>query len=174
MGLLEQALQLDLRRPQDYFRRVWSMNFPVAALAELDSTAESDCTKPRSQGLPMNASSRLAAAQASRRAQTNAMLTPVQDVLGQTSGEQELLTVSALAQRASVSRTFLYQNHQARRLLRELPLGTKGSRARQTRQINQPAWRERALNAEDALATAYRESRHNATRSRICSAESAT
>ncbi len=37
MGLLEQALSLDLRRPQDYFHRVWSVNFPAATLAELDS-----------------------------------------------------------------------------------------------------------------------------------------
>jgi integrase len=35
LGLLDQALALDLRRPQDYFHRVWSTNFHVTDLAAL-------------------------------------------------------------------------------------------------------------------------------------------
>jgi hypothetical protein len=41
LGLLGQALALDLRRPQDYFHRVWNIGFPVPAL-----TALSDSTEP--------------------------------------------------------------------------------------------------------------------------------
>jgi integrase len=33
LGLLQDALALDLRRPQDYFHRLWSLSFPVANLA---------------------------------------------------------------------------------------------------------------------------------------------
>ncbi len=32
LGLLDQALALDLRRPQDYFQRIWSLGFRVADL----------------------------------------------------------------------------------------------------------------------------------------------
>lgn len=35
LGLLEQALNLDLRRPQDYFGRVWSTAFSAAELTNL-------------------------------------------------------------------------------------------------------------------------------------------
>lgn len=35
LGLLEQALQMDLRRPQDYFHRIWSTNFRATDLAGL-------------------------------------------------------------------------------------------------------------------------------------------
>jgi integrase len=33
LGLLQDALALDLRRPQDYFHRLWSLNFPARDLA---------------------------------------------------------------------------------------------------------------------------------------------
>jgi integrase len=36
LGLLEQALAMDLRRPQDYFQRIWSTNFSASALAARD------------------------------------------------------------------------------------------------------------------------------------------
>jgi len=32
-GLLDQALAMDLRRPQDYFGRMWSTGFPIEDLA---------------------------------------------------------------------------------------------------------------------------------------------
>ncbi|WP_433206866.1 hypothetical protein ACQP1G_20830 [Nocardia sp. CA-107356] len=41
LGLLEEALQLDMRRPQDYFHRIWSTGFKAADLAALDTTADS-------------------------------------------------------------------------------------------------------------------------------------
>jgi hypothetical protein len=34
LGLLDQALALDLRRPQDYFHRIWSTAFRAGDLAE--------------------------------------------------------------------------------------------------------------------------------------------
>ncbi|MFB7648076.1 tyrosine-type recombinase/integrase [Streptomyces sp. NPDC056084] len=40
LGLLEEALALDLRRPQDYFGRVWSTTFRARELAELDAEGE--------------------------------------------------------------------------------------------------------------------------------------
>jgi hypothetical protein len=33
LGLLDEALALDLRRPQDYFHRVWSLGFKSSDLA---------------------------------------------------------------------------------------------------------------------------------------------
>lgn len=42
LGLLEEALQVDLRRPQDYFQRVWSTNFRAADLANLNSGVDGD------------------------------------------------------------------------------------------------------------------------------------
>lgn len=38
LGLLDEALSLDLRRPQDYFDRIWSTNFRATDLAKLDTT----------------------------------------------------------------------------------------------------------------------------------------
>lgn len=40
LGLLEQALALDLRRPQDYFGHMWSTGFPVDGLAAAGSQAD--------------------------------------------------------------------------------------------------------------------------------------
>ncbi|MGH3966079.1 MAG: tyrosine-type recombinase/integrase [Pseudonocardiaceae bacterium] len=37
LGLLDQALQLDLRKPQDYFHRIWSIGFRAADLADTDN-----------------------------------------------------------------------------------------------------------------------------------------
>jgi integrase len=42
LGLLEEALALDLRRPQDYFHRLWSLTFPAAKLAATDSADDGE------------------------------------------------------------------------------------------------------------------------------------
>lgn len=44
MGLLEEALSLDLRRPQDYYQRIWSINFRAEDLASAsgDEQAQED------------------------------------------------------------------------------------------------------------------------------------
>ncbi|WP_449489026.1 hypothetical protein [Streptomyces lavendulae] len=36
LGLLDQALAMDLRRPQDYFSNMWNSGFPVEELADPD------------------------------------------------------------------------------------------------------------------------------------------
>ncbi len=40
LGLLDQALALDLRRPQDYFHRLWNTGFPVPALTAITDSSE--------------------------------------------------------------------------------------------------------------------------------------
>jgi hypothetical protein len=42
MGLLDEALALDLRRPQDYFHRIWSLSFRATELADTTTTSDSD------------------------------------------------------------------------------------------------------------------------------------
>ncbi|MFI9063877.1 hypothetical protein ACIGQE_18635 [Streptomyces sp. NPDC053429] len=41
-GLLDEALSLDLRRPQDYFGRVWATAFRARELAQLDDPDDAD------------------------------------------------------------------------------------------------------------------------------------
>jgi hypothetical protein len=41
LGLLDEALTLDLRRPQDYFHRTWSTAFRARDLAALPAPSES-------------------------------------------------------------------------------------------------------------------------------------
>ena len=40
LGLLDDALALDLRRPQDYFRRVWNIGFRATQLASASADAD--------------------------------------------------------------------------------------------------------------------------------------
>jgi integrase len=47
LGLLDQALALDLRRPQDYFHRIWNVGFRATDLADLTADAGPDRTAPR-------------------------------------------------------------------------------------------------------------------------------
>ncbi|MFE2944927.1 DUF6262 family protein [Streptomyces sp. NPDC059255] len=104
-----------------------------------------------------------AAAQARRHA-TQEMLERLQTVLTAAARDHTPVTVAALARTARVSRTFLYQNQQARDLIEQATRASRphpavsnsGSRA-------QPAWKERALNAEDALTQAQREIRTQRT-----------
>ena len=43
VGLLDEALALDMRRPQDYLHRMWATAFRAQELAELDEhTVEPD------------------------------------------------------------------------------------------------------------------------------------
>ncbi|WP_234433743.1 DUF6262 family protein [Streptomyces rimosus] len=102
--------------------------------------------------------SRTDAAVRARRHATQEMLERLQAALAAAARDHTPVTVAALARTARVSRTFLYQNQQARALIEQAnrvnrphpAVSDSGSRA-------QPAWRERALNAEDALAQAHRE-----------------
>jgi len=40
VGLLDEALALDLRKPQDYFHRIWNTAFRAADLADTDAHAD--------------------------------------------------------------------------------------------------------------------------------------
>jgi hypothetical protein len=40
LGLLDDALAVDLRRPQDYFQRIWSTGFRAAGLARAADDAD--------------------------------------------------------------------------------------------------------------------------------------
>jgi hypothetical protein len=97
---------------------------------------------------------RTAAALDARRGTVEKMLDRIRDVLRQMRRERAKVTVAAVARRADVSRTFLYQNPAARQLVEEAVAATDGRRIReqaeQAAQI-EATWRERALNAEDAL-----------------------
>ncbi|MFC9285726.1 DUF6262 family protein [Streptomyces sp. NPDC057052] len=89
------------------------------------------------------------------------MLERLQTALAAAARDHTPVTVAALARTARVSRTFLYQNQQARALIEQ---ATRSSRSHPDasadgRSRTQPAWRERARNAEDALTQAQREIR---------------
>jgi hypothetical protein len=45
LGLLDQALALDLRKPQDYFQRVWSTAFRAVDLAAATDTEDDTATE---------------------------------------------------------------------------------------------------------------------------------
>lgn len=104
--------------------------------------------------------SRTAAALDARHAAASMMLDRVQEALRQIRREQATVTVAAVARRALVSRTFLYQNAAARRLVREFVSADVDQRTQaQSKRAEQieATWRERALNAEDGLTVANRE-----------------
>ena len=42
LGLLDQALAMDMRRPQDYFSRIWNTGFPVSDVTDEASTSSDD------------------------------------------------------------------------------------------------------------------------------------
>jgi AraC-like DNA-binding protein len=100
---------------------------------------------------------RTAAALAARRSHTQAALDRVNDAIIRLRKEKAPVSVAAVARRAGVSRTFLYTNVDARTAItqassssqqRGAAAGASGDEQRDT------PWRERALNAEEALKTA--------------------
>jgi chromosome segregation ATPase len=103
---------------------------------------------------------RTTAAIQARRGTTEAMLHRVREALRQMRRERARITVAAVARRAGVSRTFLYQNTDARTLVTDAAAEASGQRvldqAEQAAHA-EAAWRERALNAEDALKHAHTE-----------------
>jgi hypothetical protein len=97
-----------------------------------------------------------------RQASTEQMLHRVRDALRQMRRDHIPVQTAAMARRAEVSRTFLYQNEQARMLLAEAAAGSPAvapSAVTGRRQDASQAspWKDRALNAEDALKAAYAE-----------------
>ncbi len=103
---------------------------------------------------------RTAAAIQARRQTTQQMLTRLQDAITVLRRQKAPLSLAAIARRAGVSRTFLYENPEARSLATAAVDRANGHHATQQANLDEQheaSWRERALNAEDALKTAYQE-----------------
>jgi predicted nucleic acid-binding Zn-ribbon protein len=103
---------------------------------------------------------RTEAAIQARRNSTEQMLHRVRDTLRQMRRDHIPVQTAMVARRAEVSRTFLYQNEHARKLLADAaadhPAAAAAASRRQDAGQAGP-WKDRALNAEDALKTAYAE-----------------
>ncbi len=95
-----------------------------------------------------------------RRHHVNVLLKRVREAITELHKDHARITVSAVVRRSGVSRTFLYQNADARTLVEEAIARAEGYRAQHRQQaadnIN-ASWRERALNAEDGLKQAVAE-----------------
>ena len=114
------------------------------------------------------AASRTAAANQARRKRTEDKLRAVADAIQQMQRRRLPVTYPALAARAGVSRTFLYDNPAARDLISAAITRASGQRQQDVADRDAQAeasWQQRALNAEQALKTAHAEIR--AQRARI-------
>jgi hypothetical protein len=110
--------------------------------------------------MPSSPAPRTAAAIQARHREIDAMLQRVSDALQRMRRERAKITFAAVARRAAVSRTFLYQNPRARTLVHqsETEAADYAIRDHEQRVADvQATWRERALNAEDALKAAHNE-----------------
>ncbi|MGG2459343.1 DUF6262 family protein [Streptomyces sp. RGM 3693] len=105
---------------------------------------------------------RTANALEARRRKTQAGLKRIQAALERLAGTKTPITMAAVARHADVSRTFLYEHAEARTLVAEAISRAAGRRV-QDRQAEheaiEVAWRERALNTEEALKAAHDEIR---------------
>lgn len=103
---------------------------------------------------------RTAAALAARRRRTEAALHRVHAAIARLRREKTHVSVAAVARRADVSRTFLYDNLEARTAV-ATAMAEAGERRSQmlAEQDNEreATWRERALNAEEGLKAAQAE-----------------
>jgi len=103
---------------------------------------------------------RTAAAVAARRRTSEGAVQRVHDALTRLHREKTQISVAAVARRAEVSRTFLYDNPEARAAIAAATAQASGRRSRDLAEQDdqrEATWRERALNAEDALKTAHTE-----------------
>lgn len=103
---------------------------------------------------------RTAAALAARRRKTETALARVHQAIARLRREKAQVTVAAVARRADVSRTFLYDNPGARTAVATAMAEAGERRSQMLAHQNderEATWRERALNAEDALEAAQAE-----------------
>ncbi|QNE77236.1 DUF6262 family protein [Streptomyces finlayi] len=103
---------------------------------------------------------RTAAALAARRRKTEAALQRVHQAIARLRREKAQVSVAALARRADVSRTFLYDNVEARSAVAAAMTQADEHQSRALAgqdDEREATWRERALNAEDALRAAHTE-----------------
>ena len=102
------------------------------------------------------------AANQARRLATQDKLQRIREALQRLRQQQAQVTYPAVAQRAGVSRTFLYQNPDAQALM-AAAITTHTATRRQLQAAGdaqaEASWRERALNAEDALKASRSEIR---------------
>lgn len=98
---------------------------------------------------------RTAAATQARRESSARALDRVSQAVRQLKRERARITVSGIARRADVSRTFLYQNDEARKLIEQA--GRDDPRPPRTSPHAEAPWRERALNAEQELRRTHDE-----------------
>lgn len=106
------------------------------------------------------AAPRTAAALAARRQKTEAALQRVHESIARLRREKAQVSVAAVARRADVSRTFLYDNADARAAVASAM--TEAGERRSVTLVEQDdereaTWRERALNAEEGLKAAHTE-----------------
>ncbi|MFB9678345.1 MULTISPECIES: DUF6262 family protein [Streptosporangiaceae] len=105
-------------------------------------------------------SSRTENANHARQRAIKTMLEQLEATLRQMQRERALITTAAAARRAQVSRSFIYQNPQARQLVAQAAKATSETRAddvaRKAEQV-EAAWKDRALNAEDGIKAAHAE-----------------
>lgn len=100
------------------------------------------------------------AAIAARRQQTKDKIIRVERAIGQLRRERGRLAVRAIAERADVSATFLYENPEARALVQQAVTDSKSRHDRRTGEKHEQieaSWRERALNAEAELTRTQNE-----------------
>jgi chaperonin cofactor prefoldin len=100
------------------------------------------------------------AALAARRRSTEAALGRVRDAIARLRREKTQVSVAAVSRRAGVSRTFIYSNPDARAAVAGAisQAGEQRTRILEAQDDEREAtWRERALNAEDALKAAHHE-----------------
>ena len=103
---------------------------------------------------------RTAAALAARRRTTEAALQRTRDAITRLRREKTQVSVAAISRRANVSRTFLYSNPDARAAIAAAIAQASEHRSRMLADQDdkrEATWRERALNAEDALKAAHTE-----------------
>ncbi|WP_030021171.1 DUF6262 family protein [Streptomyces monomycini] len=110
---------------------------------------------------------RTAAALEARRQRTQTKLSQVRSAIAELKRQKAPVSVAAIVRRAVVSRTFLYENPAARALITEaVDRGstTPGPTNQHLGTQGETPWRERALNAEEALKAAHDEVRSHRSR----------
>jgi chromosome segregation ATPase len=101
-----------------------------------------------------------AAALAARRRKTETALQRIHETIGHLRREKAPVSVAAVARRAGVSRTFLYANAAARAAVADaiaVADEQRGQTLAEQDDREEATWRERALNAEDALTASNAE-----------------
>jgi hypothetical protein len=110
---------------------------------------------------------RTAAALAARHRSTQTALGRVHDAISRLRREKTPISVAAVSRRADVSRTFLYENSEARSAVAAAIADAderRGQALVEQGEQHEATWRERALNAEDALKVANAEILNQRTR----------